>query len=329
MTAPRRRPSADGGRPLAGSLAAVVAALLFGMLGPLARLASEAGMPGISVTAWRALLGAGSIAVVLAATGGVPGALASLRSLSGRGRAALATAAGAGLVVNTATFTAFGLAPVAVVLMMFYTYPAGVTVVDVLLGQERLTRLRAAALALSMGGVALVLLGGRPSSGEAPGILAGAALGLAASAAQVVFFIVSRNGYRTVPAPAASAVIMAAAVVGASLLAVVSGQAAGLLVPLSAPAVWPLILLAGVAAAGVSSSLSLMAIRRIGATRAGILMLFEPVTGVILAALVLGEALAALQAVGAGLVLAGAVVLQLGAEPGREAVVEAAGGPLV
>ena len=74
-------------------------------------------------------------------------------------------------------------------------------------------------------------------------------------------------------------------------------------------------LLAGVVAAGVSSLLFLTAIRTIGGTRTGILMLLEPVVGVILAALWLGEALLPVQLVGGALVLAGALVLQLRSAP--------------
>ena len=40
-----------------GTLAAIVAATLFGMLGPLARFGAEAGVDGVAFTAWRATLG--------------------------------------------------------------------------------------------------------------------------------------------------------------------------------------------------------------------------------------------------------------------------------
>ncbi len=329
MTAGGQDAPAAARNDLAGSLAAVVAASLFGMLGPLTRLAGEAGLPGIGMTAWRALLGVMFLAVVLVASRSVGGSVDALRTLSRHGRASLAAAAIAGFVLNAAMFTAFGLAPVALVLMMFYTYPAGVAVVDVVLGHERLTRWRAVALALSMGGVALVLAGGPTAAGLAPGATAGILLGLLASVSQVVFVTVSRTGYRSVPSAGASLVIMSAAVAGAVVLALLSGQGAGLLVPLSSPGVWPLILLAGVAAAGLSSWLFLVAIRGIGGTRAGILMLFEPVVGVILAALVLGESMTAVQAVGTALVLLGALVLQRSSEPAFEPVVETAAGPVV
>ena len=324
-----RRPAARDRDALLGSLSAVVAAGLFGMLGPLTRLAGDAGLPGIAMTAWRAALGVAFLAVLLAARRGAGDAASALRALEPRGRAALATAALAGFVLNAAMFTAFGLAPVALVLMMFYTYPAGVAVVDLATGREQLTRWRAAALALSMGGVVLVLAGGSSTASAAPSAVAGVLLGLVASASQVVFVTVSRNGYRSVPADAASLVIMSTAVAGAIALAVVSGQAPGLLVPFSTPSVWPLILLAGVAAAGVSSLLFLMAIRRIGGTRTGILMLFEPVVGVVLAALVLGETMTGVQVLGTALVLLGALVLQRRSEPSLAPVVETAAGPVV
>lgn len=324
-----RTPAATPRADLAGSLAAVVAACLFGMLGPLTRLAGDAGLPGIAMTAWRALLGVSFLVVVLLVTRSAGEAVGAVRALPRHGRAALATAAVSGLVLNAAIFTAFGLAPVALVLMMFYTYPAGVAVVDVVAGHERLTRWRATALALSTGGVVLVLAGGSAASEAAPNVAAGVLLGLLASAAQVVFVTVSRSGYRSVPAAGASIVIMATAVVGASALAVLAGSGSGLLVPLATPGVWPLILLAGVAAAGISSSLFLVAIRRIGGTRAGILMLFEPVTGVILAAIVLGESMSPAQVAGTVLVLAGALVLQRGSDPDLEPMVEVAAGPVV
>lgn len=329
---PTRGAGAPGGLRaslLSGSLAAVVAASLFGMLGPLTRFAGDEGLPGIGVTAWRAVLGLSFLAVLIAARGGARDSVGALRALDAHGRRSLAVAAVAGLVLNASIFTAFGLVPVALALMLFYTYPAGVAVVDVLSGHERLTPSRAAALALSMGGVVLVLAGGSGGSGPTGIQPVGILLGLLASAAQVVFVTVSRHGYRSLPADAATMVIMVVAVLGASVLAVVSGQAAGLLVPFTTPAVWPIILLAGVAAAGVSSLLFLLAIRQIGGTRTGILMLFEPVVGVVLAAVVLGESMTAAQAVGVALVLLGALVLQRSSEPELEPMVEPAAGPVL
>ena len=63
------------------------------------------------------------------------------------------------------------------------------------------------------------------------------------------------------------------------MLAVLVGQGDWLIAPFRSLAPWPVLLLAGVAAAGLSSLLFLTAIRQIGGTRTGILMLFEPVVG--------------------------------------------------
>jgi drug/metabolite transporter (DMT)-like permease len=314
---------------LAGTVAAVVAASLFGMLGPLTRLAGDAGLPGIGLTTWRALLGSAFLLVLISLRGAARPALGSVLGLTSRGRASLAVACVAGFTLNVSMFTAFGLAPIALVLMLFYTYPAGVAIVDVALGHERVTRSRLAALGLSLGGVVLVLAGGLAGTDASAIRPAGVALGLLASACQVVFVTASRGGYRSVPADAATLVILGTAVVGSSVVAVVVGQGDALTVPLHTPAVWPFILLAGIAAAGISSLLFLMAIRRIGGTRTGILMLLEPVVGVLLAALLLGEALAPVQLLGAALVLLGALVLQRGSERDLEPVVETAAGPVV
>ena len=312
-----------------GTLAAVIGACLFGTLGPLTRFAADAGLSGVAMTAWRATLGAAFLLVLIAARGAMGPSLAAVRGLDSRGRRTLAVAAAAAFTLNVAMFTAFGMVPIALALMLFYTYPAGVAVVDLVLGHEQLTRWRLAALLLSTGGVVLVLAGGlagtSPSGIQPVGVL----LGLVASASQVVFVTVSRSGYRSVPADAATLVIMSVSMVGSSLLAILVGQGASLVVPFGSLTPWPIILLAGVAAAGVSSLLFLTAIRRIGGTQTGILMLLEPVVGVALAALLLGEAMTPVQVLGAALVLAGALVLQRRSEPDLEPVVETAAGPVV
>jgi drug/metabolite transporter (DMT)-like permease len=312
---------------LLGTLSAIVAATLFGMLGPLSRFAADAGVEGVAFTAWRAILGSTFLVVLIVArrTGG--GSLAAVRGLSTRGRGAFAIAALMGVTLNVSMFTAFGLIPIALTLMLFYTYPAGVVIADLALGHERMNPQRLAALILSTLGVVLVLFGaGGSGLGGSP---LGIALGLCAAASQVVFVTVSRHGYSAVPADAATLGILLTSFVGASVIALLAGQGASLVAPLTSTAAWPYILLAGVAAAGVSSLLFLTAIRMIGGTRTGILMLFEPVVGVVLAALLLGEALEPLQAVGGMLVLAGALVLQVSADPDLDPIEEGAAGPVV
>ncbi len=315
--------------PLLGTLSAVVAASLFGTLGPLARFGAVAGVAGVAFTAWRAILGVGFLAVLITLRGRAGGSLASVRGLSGRGRLALATASLMGVALNVSMFTAFGLVPIALALMLFYLYPAGVVVVDLALGRERMTPTRLVALLLSFGGVILVLAGGLEGSSGAPLSLLGIVLGLCSAASQVVFISVSRGGYSDVPADAATLIILGTSVVGASAIAVLIGQGDDLVAPFRTLEPWPILLLAGVLAAGVSSLLFLTAIRTIGGTRTGILMLLEPVVGVVLAALWLGEALLPVQVAGGVLVLAGALVLQLRSAPALEPIAETDASPVV
>ena len=86
----------------------------------------------------------------------------------------------------------------------------------------------------------------------------------------------------------------------------------------------PLIAFTGLFAAAIPSILFLTGIRAIGGTRAGILMLFEPVVGVVLAAWLLDEGLTPLQVSGGLAVLAAAVILERSAGgDGRARVVAA------
>jgi drug/metabolite transporter (DMT)-like permease len=313
---------------LVGTANALLAASLFGTLGPLSRFAADAGVGSMAFTAWRALLGMVFLVVVVAARRSVGSAVASIIGLDRRGRTALAVAALTGLGINAAMFSAFSLIPIALALLMFYTYPAGVAVIDVATGRERATATKLGALGLSSLGVALVLVGSLDAGGASIEAL-GVVLGLAAAACQVTFITVSRDGYRSVPADAASVANLLVSLIGASALAVLIGQGADLAAPFGDPEAWAILLASGVLAGGVSTVLFLRAIRLVGGTRTGILMLFEPVVGAFLAALLLSEPLVPVQLVGGALVLAGAAVLQLRSAPEHEPLVEAGAGPMI
>jgi drug/metabolite transporter (DMT)-like permease len=144
-----------------------------------------------------------------------------------------------------------------------------------------------------------------------------------------VYVVISRDGYREVPTEQAMAVVMAVTVIGAGALAVLTGTVASLAHPVAAPSVLPLLVFTGLFAAAIPSLGFLTGIRAIGGTRAGILMLFEPVVGVALAAWLLQEALVPIQLVGAALILAAAVLLQRSAagEPDRTDPMVVPGGP--
>jgi drug/metabolite transporter (DMT)-like permease len=82
--------------------------------------------------------------------------------------------------------------------------------------------------------------------------------------------------------------------------------------PLASSAAVVPVLLAGIVGAGIPTLAFILGIRRLGAPRAAILATLEPIVGVGLAAWLLAEQPAAVQVAGGALILAAAVILQVG-----------------
>jgi drug/metabolite transporter (DMT)-like permease len=307
--------------PVIGFVIVLVAASLFGTLGPLSRFAYEAGMEPLPFVAWRG--GIGLLATVAFITWRVSrGAerLTRVADLDRQARATLVLAAVLGFALNIAMFISFDLVTVALALLGFYTYPVIVAIVNVALGREVLDRPRIAALVLASSGmVAVVASQMDPAAGIRVDAI-GFGLALAAALSQAGFVVISRTGYRAVPASQAMAVILATTVVCSVAIAIVTGAGPALGYPLRDPSVLPLLAFTGLFAAAVPSILFLSGIRLIGGTRAGILMLFEPVVGVALAAMLLDERLAPIQVVGGLMILGAALILQRAAAPGGRTV---------
>ena len=293
-------------------LLVLLAATCFGSLGVLSRTAYAAGMAPPAFVAWRATIGAISL-VAFATLVGHGRRWLSWSAMDRRTRLALAVAAIVGTILNMALFAAFQRTTIALALLGFYTYPALVAAVGPLLGHERLDRTRLVALGLALGGMAAVVLGGLdPASGlRADAVGIGLALGAAVS--QAIFVLVSRNGYASVPTAQVMAIVLACAGGLAAIATLVVNGTDALLLPFRDVAVVGPILLAGIVAAGLSSYLFLLGIRWIGGVRTGILMLWEPVVGVALAAIFLSEPVVPIQAGGGLAIIAAAAVLQRGA----------------
>jgi drug/metabolite transporter (DMT)-like permease len=301
--------------PIVGVLVVLTAASLFGTLGPLSRFAYEAGMEPLAFVGWRGGIGllatAGFVWWRIAHRGR---RLTRLSDLDGRARASLAVAAVMGFTLNLGMFIAFDRITVALALLGFYTYPVMVAIGNVALGREPLDRARVVALCLAVAGMLAVVASQLdPSAGITFDAL-GFGLALGAACSQAVFVILSRSGYRAVPADQAMAVVLAVTVVLTTALAIATGAASTLVRPLDDPSVLPLLLFTGLFAAAIPSLLFLTGIRLIGGTTTGILMLFEPVVGVVLAAFLLAEGLSPIQVGGGVAILVAALILQR-AEP--------------
>ncbi len=297
---------------LVGSFALILAASGFGMLGPVARLAYEAGFEPMAFVAWRAAFGVLAIVAIVAIRSRRGTPVVDLRRLPRRDLVGLGLIALAGLGVNVATFVGFSVTTVALVLLGFYTYPALVALGAVLLGHERLDATRLVALGLALGGMVLVVAGGLESgsvdSGGAGINPVGVLLGLGAAVSQTMFVTVSRGRFAAVSSEQAMGWVLFVTAVVALAVAAILGTP--LDVPLRRGSALGFAVLAGVAGAGLPSVLFLVGIRAIGGMRAGILMLIEPLVGVGLAALLLGEALRLVQVVGGIAILVAALILQ-------------------
>ena len=271
-------------------------------------------MTPLGFATWRAFFGAILLTVVLGALARRGRPLVRLRDIPRRAVGALAVAAAAGIILNLAVFIAFGRITVALALLAFYTYPAMVAIVAIVIERRRPDRVEIVALVLALGGMFLVVAGQLdPAAGLViDGI--GLALALLAAVAQTVYIMTSR-GYTAVPTEQAATILLWTAALAFGLIALVTGSLDAIAEPFHNPAAWPYLLVAGLLGAGFPSLLFLAAIRLIGPVRTGILAMLEPVTGTVLAALILGEILGPIQLAGGILVIAAGVLLQRAPSP--------------
>jgi drug/metabolite transporter, DME family len=277
----------------------------------LSRLAEQnAGLATAGFVTWRALFGALVVAGVIGVRVARGRPVVGWGVLSPRGQASLAVVTLAGVVLNLAIFSAFQRVTIALALLVFYTYPALVTVVVVAIERRPPDRVQLAALAMATVGMAIVVVGGIDPATGLTFDLGGLVLAFVAAAMQVVFILVSRRGYSALPTDEASFVVLAGGFLGFLAFATVSGQAATIAQPFDDPSGWSYLVVAGVFGAGIPTTLFLVGIRWIGGIRAGILALIEPVVGAVLAAVLLAETLRPVQLIGGALVLVAALLLQ-------------------
>ena len=312
-----------------GALLVIAAASLFGLLGVTSRFAYDAGVQPFAFVAWRAGVGALGIALVVMALRGPGAAWANIAASGARARRGLLVAMVLAAGVNLSMFLAFDRTTIALALLGFYTYPAMVAGVSGLLGREPLDLPRLVALGLALAGMVAVVLGGLGSTEAVRVDALGILLGLSAAAFQTAFVLTSR-GFAAVRADVAMGAILGGSAIVAATASIASGGVAALVQPLESPSIVALLVGVGLFAAALPSVMFLTGIRWIGGVRTGILMLFEPVVGVALAAVFLAEDLKPLQLVGGATILLAAFLVQRGTRPNTEpgtAVLPAPGGP--
>jgi len=289
-----------------GVLYALGAGVALGTLGPLSNVAYAAGMGSSTFAAMRAGIGALVLVLSIAWT---RRPMPAIRPLSTRDRGLLALTAIAQASLSLSLFAAYHAMTVALVLAAYFCYPLIVAGLSIALGRERLTPTRAAGLVIALGGLLAVILG----NGGAGGGVSAIGLGLAALAAlcQATYLVVSRRGYSRMPSDQASTVILSGAAAILWLVALpIDGGLTGVTSWMGSMSAWLAVLFAGIVGAAIAKVYMLRAVRRVGGTRASVLMLSEPLTGVVLAAVLLGQGVSLQQALGGMGVLVGAVLAQ-------------------
>lgn len=270
----------------------LTAAVLWGLLGILGKQAQAAGVGALEVAFWRASLGGALFAAHAAAT----------RSPLPRGRD-LGVTALFGILGVSAFYGTYQLAVKAggasLASVLLYTAPAFVALLGWAFLRERLGGRDLLAVAGTLGGIALISLGGGQGvTASAPAL----GFGLAAGFTYSLYYLYGKAYFHTYTPAALYAVALPVGALG--LLPLVSFAA-------KTPAAWGSLL----AIAFLSTYLAYLAysagLKHLPATRASVIASLEPVVAAGLAALLFQERLAPLALLGAALVIAAALTLSL------------------
>jgi len=290
-------------RPGTGLFYLVISGLLWGTGGLTGSLLSRtAGLPALSVAAYRLTAGGVLIVVFLTVTGRRWPA----------GRAAWTRITVIGLLAafyQSCYFTAVSLTAVPLAtLVTIGTAPV------IVLGVDRLTGRRAGRRAAVTTGLALTGLGllvGLPSGFRESAVLASAGMAVLAAAG---FAAVTLTGSRPVPGLDDLTVTGFGFTIGGLALMPLA-QAAGGIGFRPGPAAIGLLVALGTGPTAVAYTLYFRGLRSAAASTAALLTLLEPLTGAVLADLLLGERLSATGIAGA-VIIATAVILTVRANRG-------------
>jgi drug/metabolite transporter (DMT)-like permease len=282
-----------------GIVLVVISAASFGTLPILTLYAYGAGMDALTILFFRfTLASAVMVGLLLARREPLPRGILLFQPI---GMGAIGYVGQAFCYLTALKYASAGLAA-----LLLYLYPVFVAILSAMLLQERITAVKSFALGLALVGTALTV---GPEGGQVPGIL------LAALAALIysVYILVGARVMRQMSVWQSATVIFASAGAMSGVLMCVRGPQ----LPRT-PEGWVVIASLALIATVVPVVTFLAGLSRIGPTNAAMLSTLEPVVTVVLAALLLGEALEPLSLVGGGLILV-AVVLLTRAEMGQPA----------
>jgi len=199
---------------------------------------------------------------------------------------------------SLAYFTALTMASAGLVALLLYIYPALVTALSAIFLKEHLTTPKIVALFLALSGTALTIQ--ITSGGSIVGIL----LGIAAAVDYAIYIILGSRIVRR-SGPISSTTIIIASTAGVyAIIAPIHGMT----FPVNIQG-WIAILAIALVSTVLAFVTFFAGLKRIGPTTASTLSTFEPIVAVALAAIVLGETITPVQALGGALILAAVVIL--------------------
>lgn len=276
----------------------VTSATGFGLMAVMARLAYAGGATVPTLLFLRFTLGAATLWVWLALRRNLPG----LPPETWAGLLLMGAAGYAGQ--STLYFSALTRIPASLTAMLLYLYPLLVSLLAWLLLHEPFTAAQVAALVSSLAGLGLMLWQPGASVRYDP---AGVAMGAGAALVYSFYILAGDRLLRRASPLHASAIVMT----GAAATFLAAGLTGHSLYLRLTPAGWAGVL--GLILFGTLLAILafLAGLERLGATRASIVSALEPVVTVLSAWAFLGEGMVVRQLLGAGLVLAGALLVQL------------------
>lgn len=304
---------------IVGILLTVISAFGFGSGALFAKPVYAAGVDWHTLMTWRFTIGAAMSWTWIAAN---PGGRAAARTLDRRA-IYVAMALGVLYTGNASTyFAGLETVPASLAALIVYIYPAIVAVLTLRFGHRLEGRRAWAALVLALTGVVLAV--GAPDPGTAPPV-AGLALVVVSPVIYSVWIILSarlagerRSGVGRGGAGgagganplAAGAVMMTATAAAFWISALAVGRP--VLPGQIPPAAWSGIVGLGLVSTFIAIQTFYAGAHRIGAARASLVSTVEPIWTIVLAGILFGERLGAVQLVGGALILGGVVLSQTG-----------------
>ena len=270
----------------------VISALSFGSISVLTVLTTSAGVHLLTAMAWRYVLGAVFLGVVIRRR-----EIATIRNqrifqlmlIGGVGQA----------LITYLSLHALEFIPVGPLAFLFYTYPAWVAMVAAIRGTEKLTPIRVSALVLALAGVTIMV--GMPTERLNP---IGVMLALASALLYSVYLPSLEHLQEGIPALLATFLLIAGA---ATSFVIVAFFSRDLVVP-TGVAVWSNILLLALVSTVVAFLALIKGLAVLGPVRTAIIATVEPFFTAILGAVVLGSRLGISTLIG-GILIASAVLI--------------------